>query len=356
MQENPHNDRKLLIGVAAAVVAGVAAIALIAGVQEREAVTANASTAAAEPASRTVAPSDRVPPQAIDDFLAAVESRAAGSTGPAEPAEPAEDEPAFQIDPDADLEAEGRRAFARGAYDEAAAWFVAATDADGDDAMAHYLLGLSRWKAGDAANAEPSLARSAELNPASIRTWINLSRVRNDVGDYDAALDAARQALAIESDHAQALYLEGRSLRNLGRIDDAVASLERSFELDSENGHVANLLGLIAIERDEPAVAARHLERAAELAPAVAYIRNNLGVALERAGRADEAIAQFRKSVELDPGHAKAAASVARLEPLVGTPEPADPVATAVAEATQPVEPTETPVEDEGDAPTEPGR
>jgi tetratricopeptide (TPR) repeat protein len=56
------------------------------------------------------------------------------------------------------------------------------------------------------------------------------------------------------------------------------------------------------------------LSKAAELLPNVAYVHNNLGVALERVGRTDEASAEYMLSTTLSPKYVKAALNHERVK------------------------------------------
>lgn len=71
----------------------------------------------------------------------------------------------------------------------------------------------------------------------------NLGWARYDAGDFDGALEAFEQALAVrakdvEHQHEReiARYAVGKTLRALGRIDDATAALERAVEWALEAG------------------------------------------------------------------------------------------------------------------------
>jgi predicted RNA polymerase sigma factor len=59
------------------------------------------------------------------------------------------------------------------------------------------------------------------------------------------------------------------------------------------------------------------LERAAELLPHVAYVHNNLGVALERVGRGDEAKTAYQRAMDLSPKYVKARLNAARVAKVI---------------------------------------
>jgi Flp pilus assembly protein TadD len=60
------------------------------------------------------------------------------------------------------------------------------------------------------------------------------------------------------------------------------------------------------------------LERARLLAPHLAYIHNNLGVAYEELGKLDDAQLAYGKALDLEPGQPSAAASFARTAEALG--------------------------------------
>jgi tetratricopeptide (TPR) repeat protein len=335
-----HNDTKLLMAVAGAVVAGAAAIVFFAGLSaDRDRSAANVVNRPAVEAANTRDPATF---DALGNVEAPVQFASYESAAPQrETAEAVEEgtvpEPRFEIDPHEDFVARGLEAWHAREFDRAAAYFGAEVAERPDNAWTQYMLGLSAWKSSRLEDAVSALTRSAELNPESIKTPINLSRVQNDIGDYEAALVSAHAALTIDDLDATALFLAGRSLSNLGRVDEALAALEQSVTIDASNGHVHNLIGLIRIQTGDPGQALPALSRAAELEPGVAYIQNNLGMALELTGSAEEALAAYRRANEAEPSHGKARINLARLESVAPQPDtggPADPAPIqAVAEA-----------------------
>jgi tetratricopeptide (TPR) repeat protein len=337
------SDAKLLLAVAAVVVAGAVGIALVAGLTaQREATESERSVksetkrrparpvAVRSPSEDTAEPTvaRRIVGLTIEDDLSASAVTGTGAVAP----------PAtlFEIDPDADFWREGNRAFHRRAYDEAVAWFLADAEARPDRAYTHYMLGLTAWKAGQLDVAVEAMERSAGLNDRSIRTFINLSRIRNDRGEFDGALEAAERALLLDGENATSLYQKARSLYNLDRLEEAVTCLESCILLDAEAGQAHNLLGLIRLRGGDEVTALASFETAAELEPELAYVQNNLGLALEQSGRLAEAAVAFRHAVEVDSGHEAAELSLARVEALIPAGLRTETSTIELAEATGP--------------------
>lgn len=310
-----NHDTKLLAGVAGAVVAGAAAIALLGGIAaDRQAADAT------DP--RPVVVDDRTNSEAPDTLPGAV---ALTDGGPAIefasfPGTTNEDvaariPDAFSIDPDVDPVEAGLQHWNARQYREASSYFAEAAERRPGRAWTHYILALSQWKAGDPDAAVDSMQIAMELDTEWIKPPVNLSRIQNDREQYEEALDAARIALAITDSDGEALFLEGRSLRNLGRRDEAVASLRRSVESAPDGGHALNLLGLTLLELDRETEAVPVLESAVEILADVSYVHNNLGMAYERCGRRHEAVAQYRAAVDLSGAEGAAASNLARLDP-----------------------------------------
>ena len=316
--KNEKQDTKLLMWVAGTVVAGAAGIALLAGLAvQREAdepQAANARSGAAfQPAPPPIAPSRPDPTPAADVLLTSYDG--VSETPP--PVE-APDTVVFTVDPNENFLARALETYEAREFDHAVAYLEAEIAERPQRAWTHYILGLALWKSGSLDEAAAAMEESAKLGPDSIKTLVNLSRIRNDQGDFEGALEAARVGLDQDPQDASAQFLEGRSLFNLGRVDEAVSSLTASLAIDPDNGYVQNLYGLALMRQGHVDQAVLSLERASTLEPDLAYARNNLGMALELAGRTAEAVGAYRRGVEIDPGHDKVAANLARLEPTLG--------------------------------------
>ncbi|HUD71673.1 MAG TPA: tetratricopeptide repeat protein, partial [Dongiaceae bacterium] len=204
-------------------------------------------------------------------------------------------------------------------YEQASTRLQVVVDARPGDAYAHYLYGLSLWKTGHLTEAETALATSSTLDRNQPKCWINLARVRMQRDDFSGALEAADQALTLDPGSADALHQRGRALAGTNRNDEALAALEQARDADPENGYIANTLGHFLLTAGRIDEAVPHLEAARDRLPEVAFVRNNLGVAYERQGDLDRAVEEYRAAVQSGDPDGKSQASLARLEPIVGT-------------------------------------
>ena len=98
----------------------------------------------------------------------------------------------------------------------------------------------------------------------------------------------------------------GNALKEVGRLDEAIACYRRALELRPEYGEVHGNLGAVLIDQGKFAEAAVACRRALELKPDYVEGHVNLGNALKDQGRPEEAIACYRRrwnSIPHSPAH-----------------------------------------------------
>jgi protein O-GlcNAc transferase len=159
----------------------------------------------------------------------------------------------------------------------------AAVEADPDLAAAHGALSAALYAIDDLAGAAAHAEAAARLTPADGACAGNLAVVRNAQGRYAEAADLCRAALAAREDPAL-LNTLGVSLKELGELSEAAASLERAISLRPDF-HEARY-NLAGVRKDE--------------------------------GRTDDAVALLRQAVALNPElpAARFALCMAHLAPL----------------------------------------
>jgi len=306
--------------------AGLSAAALLAACADkpstsRTTTTDTATTPVAVPASTTLgAPSSLVGPTGFGGTPAATTPEGSLPTSepnlPEVPPTAAETKAAWQ---------EGLASYDARDYETASARLQIAAAGRPDDAYVQYLHGLALWKAGHLTEADDVLARSSSLDGGSIKTWVNLARVRMARQDATGALAAADEALALDPGSADALHQRGRALAEGRRNDEALDALQQARAAGPDNGYIANTLGHLLLTMGRVDEAIPHLEAARDRLPEVAFVRNNLGVAYERHGDLDRAAEEYRAAVGAGDSDGKAAASLARIAPLVGPRIAGDP-------------------------------
>jgi tetratricopeptide (TPR) repeat protein len=116
-----------------------------------------------------------------------------------------------------------------------------------------------------------------------------------------AAFRAAEQAGPAHDDLGRILFYTGHCLKELGRYEEAIPTLEHAATVDSGEIAVFNLLGFCFYKTARHAEAAGCFERALELDPRSAIDYANLATNLRELGRTEEAITNYRRALSLDP-------------------------------------------------------
>jgi chemotaxis protein methyltransferase CheR len=158
----------------------------------------------------------------------------------------------------------------------------------------------------DRSAAEPTETLHRELAPAPVTTPIHptgdpLDAVRGALADgrYDEAADVAAEVASATPLWAQAHYLHGVALTNLGRDADALVVLRKTVYLDSDHGFAHFLLGGALERLGEPVAAARSYRAAAT----TLGVRELDGVAPELGGRSVAELAELCMQLSNRSGH-----------------------------------------------------
>ncbi|MEJ5357684.1 MAG: YcaO-like family protein [Desulfobacterales bacterium] len=124
-------------------------------------------------------------------------------------------------------------------------------------------------------------------------------------GRSEESLSFFRQALVRDphpTETAGILSHFASALKDCGRYAEAIPLLRQGVALDAERIDLWNLLGFCHFKRSEYEEAVAAFRRAIELDPGSAIDHANLGVNLAALGRREEAIEALQTALALDPG------------------------------------------------------
>jgi len=276
-----------------------------------EAATAEPAAAIAEPVAEPAATA----PELAAEVVAAMETEAEAAPEPAPVVEPTAAEVLAGADAGT-VYREGEAAYFARDYDLAAEVFAVYTERRPQNAWGHYMLGLSLWKAGDAAAAADALESALAIKPDHVKSLINLARVNLELGRPEAALAGVEQALLADPESADGYRVLGRAYHALDRREEAADAYRRALSLHGDDAWSLNNLGLVLLELERPEEALPALARAVSLDAERSVFRNNLGMALELAGHTAQAAEAYAEAVEIDD-YEKAAVSLARVDAVL---------------------------------------
>ena len=200
-------------------------------------------------------------------------------------------------------------------------------------------LGLIAFKTNAHDEALGYIRRSLELDPDSREGWLNLAIVLGEVRRLDEAIAACRQSLALSPENARAHVVLGSLLNAAKNTSDAVAAFETALKLNPDQPSVLVRMGKLLLQSGRTAEAMTLCRRARELAPDLAETRDlerqiatetgdllsaevlvaeqtqdpaerarlydDLGGALRKQRRFDEAVALQQRAVDCDPARAE---------------------------------------------------
>ena len=195
----------------------------------------------------------------------------------------------------------------QGRLDEAVASYRRAIEFDPKAVASHYNLAIAlglqnRWD-----DSIASYRRAIELDPKDARYPMNLGNVLKNRGDLDEALASYRHAVSLWSGKHDAdevkwhekVVRAGAALKPMIDHRNQLLATLRG-ERDSKNAEELCEAGNLGCARGDWQLAVRVYQLAIGLDPKTTRFHINLGVAFERIGRLDDAIATYERAIELD--------------------------------------------------------
>lgn len=170
-----------------------------------------------------------------------------------------------------------------------------------DSATLHVNLGYALMEAGDTQGAQTALERAAALAPDNFDAPFLLGQIAMAQGRWPQAVERLRRALALTPDHeatrlslCRALQLQGRLREATAVIDEGLARCDSVAAFHAYRGN----LHVLGAERGQ---ALACYANSLAIAPDDASVHNSLALTLEKFGRTDDAVAHFRRAIELAP-------------------------------------------------------
>ena len=190
-------------------------------------------------------------------------------------------------------------------------------------ALGHLLEALSLIGRGGPGQLEEELAllekavATAAPDAGAIRQWAggilaSLGVEADERGDRDQAIRLYRAAIEAWPDDATARVNLAGLLAEGGEPFSAAEQLREVLRANADSGAAHRMLAGI-LQHTNPPAAIEHFREALRIAPDMAEVHHQLGRCLALAGRNDEALAELREAMRLQPGWAAPMADAALL-------------------------------------------
>ncbi|HVQ30864.1 MAG TPA: tetratricopeptide repeat protein [Vicinamibacteria bacterium] len=134
---------------------------------------------------------------------------------------------------------------------------------------------------------------------------LQMSKIAAADGNFDAALAAARKAVAVGPKNERARLQLAALLKERGDLDQAIVHLREALTLEPRSPDARLLLGRALAEKGQLNEASRLLGPMASEDPDSARAATQLGFVLAKQGKLEEAIASYRRALALEPTSAE---------------------------------------------------
>ena len=223
-------------------------------------------------------------------------------------------------------------------------------DVTHDNFIAQNNLGGTLLEKEDINEAITHYKQALEIQPDAVQVQSNLGNALVRAGEVDEAILHLQKALQIDPAYAETYNFFGNALMKKGQAAEAVRYYQKAVELDTSYADARNNLAVAFLRSGDFKQAIAHYKQAVAINPGsaemqynlgnalaregdwpgaiacyeaalsterdsvkAAKVRNNLGGALERIGKSDEAFEQFNKAVQLNGTYPEAHFNLARM-------------------------------------------
>ena len=193
--------------------------------------------------------------------------------------------------------------------------------ADPAHADSLHLMGLLSLQSQQYDHAVEWISRAIQQNPKP-GYLVSLGTALRRQGRHDEALQVYDKAIQLKPDYGQLWKKLGEALIDLGRRPDALLAFQHVLKLDPHDWHAAALCGILLNEMGRPEQALGCLDGYLALGrPLQAHqvlVSETRAIALHRLNRIEEAAAENRRLLALDPENAEACNNLAAALQLLG--------------------------------------
>jgi len=217
--------------------------------------------------------------------------------------------------------------YQRKLYSQAVAHLNRSVTIDDDNVQAHYNLALVYIATEQWEDSVRHLQRSIALNDGIADYHYKLGFALYQLNEFEQAVSALERAIALDATLYKAYYRLGLAYIALDRAQDALTQLTESINRNPRFIEGYRDLGSLYAELDYLPQAVQVFQSALEAvnegSAEEAEIRHRLGTVLQEQRQFDEAVAMFRRSLEIDARQYDALFSLGWTYALMGQQEDA---------------------------------
>jgi tetratricopeptide (TPR) repeat protein len=169
-----------------------------------------------------------------------------------------------------------------------------------DSMLAHLRRGEAYQRRNELEAATSDFRRAADLDPSATRPLEALGDVLFQRGRYQRSAETYERRLAVDSLSARVALKLAIARYRAGQLDPALEAAREAVRLDENLADAHYLIGMCLRDKDQPAEAAAALEKAAAIAPALVPAREELAELYAALGRRADELEQLQLIAVLD--------------------------------------------------------
>ena len=205
---------------------------------------------------------------------------------------------------------------AKGQFDEAIAHYREAVKIKDDVAQVQSNLGYALLREGDVDEGIIHLQKALQIDPVYVEAYNHMGSALMKKGQAGEAIGYYQKAIQLNTSYADAYNNLGAAFWQNGKVDEAIANYRQAVASKPESAEMQFNLGSALARKGNWAEAIICYQTALSTEHdsfKAARVRNNLGAALGKLGRSDEALEQFSKAVELNGNYPEAHCNLGRM-------------------------------------------
>ena len=191
-----------------------------------------------------------------------------------------------------------------------------------DNARAQCNLGLELARQGDSEDAIAAYQRALLARPDYAMAHYNLANALSEQGRIDEAIEQYRAAILSKPSYAEAHINLGAALAGRNRLDEAILEFQAALDgqvvgTETRSQVMARAymhLGNAQSSKGAWGAAVAAYGEAARLRPDYYRVHFNLALALQNLNRIDEAVEQYKLTLQLQPDHEAARKELEKLQ------------------------------------------
>ncbi|MBF0611510.1 MAG: tetratricopeptide repeat protein [Magnetococcales bacterium] len=168
---------------------------------------------------------------------------------------------------------------------------------------AHYAQGIALRRLGRTMAAKAALQKGIAVRPAHPHALSDMAADLIESKEYGSAAFFLRSALAVDGNHVSAMINYAILLQEENKLDESLAYFQRANALEPANTAGRINLASLLLRLDRPREALLHLQWLLENHPPSADILCKMGTTHHMLGLPEQAIAWYRKALQVDPEH-----------------------------------------------------